>query len=438
MKTAIIGCGYVFDHYMTTAAAHPLIEIAAIWDVDAPRLAKVAAHYALPVAASYDAILADPSITLIVNLTSIEAHAEVTRAALEAGKHVYSEKPLVTDMAEARDLFALAASRGLMLVSAPCNLFCDSVQTMWRAIESGAVGRPLLAYAEFDDNPIYLMKPEGWRSRTGAPWPVIHEYEAGCTWEHVGYHLVWMCAMFGPVTSVTAFSRVTVPHKTAEPLHPADTPDFSIACLAFASGVTGRITCSIAAPQDHRLRVIGDEGEINSDSYRQYQSPVMLERFTTLSLNARKARTVRRHPIVGGLFGVGGKSLPLLEFPWSHATRRNSARGRIAPHKAAVAWLKRREVGAQDKMLGVLLTAQAIANGAPPPVSPEFVLHITELTLAIQAAGTTAAPHIMQSGFAPMAPLPAPLRPLSDWRRSHAPGFLARRAERTLDRLHQH
>jgi predicted dehydrogenase len=438
MKVAIIGCGYVFDHYMTTAAAHPLIEVAAIWDIDSARMARVAAHYDLTAAASYQAILDDPAITLVLNLTSIEAHAEVTRAALMADKHVYSEKPLVTDMAEARALFALAAERGRLLVAAPCNLFSDTVQTMWQAIASGAVGRPLLAYAEFDDNPIYLMKPEGWRSRTGAPWPVLHEYEAGCTFEHVGYHLVWMCALFGPVSSVTAFSRVTVPHKTSAPLHPADTPDFSVAVLAFESGVTGRITCSIAAPQDHRLRVIGDEGEISADSYRQYQSPVMLERFTTLSLNARKARTVRRHPIVGGLFGVGGSVLKLLEFPWSHATRRNSARGGLAPHKAALAWIKRREVGAQDKMLGVLLTAKAIEAGGPPPVSPDFILHVTELTLAIQAAGTTGKAHVMSHGFAPMSPLPQALRPLVDWRRTHAPGMLARRAERTLDRLHQH
>lgn len=438
MKTAIIGCGYVFDHYMTTAAAHADIEIAAIWDIDAPRLQKVANHYALPAAQSYETILADETICLIVNLTSIEAHFEVTRSAIHAGKHVYCEKPLTTSVAQAQELFALAAEKGLILSAAPCNLFSDSVQTMWRALESGAIGRPLLAYAEFDDNPIYLMKPEGWRSRTGAPWPHLHEYEAGCTWEHVGYHLVWLCALFGPVESVTAFSRVTVPHKTAEPLHPADTPDFSVACLAFQSGVTARITCSIAGPQDHRMRLIGDEGELSTDTYRHYQSPVLLERFTALSLNARKSRTARRQIAIGSLFGIGGKRLPLLEFPWSRATRQSSTRGRVAPHKRLIAWAKRREVGAQDKMLGVLLTAKAIEAGAPPPVSPEFILHITELTLAIQAAGTSGCAHKMSAGFEPMRPLPAPLKPLSDWRRTHAPGALARRAEQTLDRLHQH
>ena len=186
------------------------------------------------------------------------------------------------------------------------------------------------------------------------------------------------------------------------------------------------------------MRVIGDEGEVATDTYRHYQSPVYLERFTPLSLNARKSRSVRRHASLAGIFGVGGKRLPLLEFSWSHATRRPSQRGRLAPHKALIAWAKRREIGAQDKMLGVMLTARAIASGGPPPISPEFVLHVTELTLAIQAAGTHTAPHMMSGSFAAMQPLAGELRPPGDWRRSHAPGLLARMTNRLIDRLHQH
>jgi predicted dehydrogenase len=438
VRVGVVGCGYVFDHYMATAAAHPGIEIAALWDIDAARLARVADFYGLASAGSLDALLADETVSLILNLTSIEAHGEVSRAALAAGKHIYCEKPLVTDLEEARRLFDLAGERGRMLMAAPCNLFSDSVQTIWRAIADGAVGRPLLAYAEFDDNPVYLMYPEGWRSRSGAPWPWQHEYEAGCTWEHVGYHLVWLCALFGPVRHLTAFSKVSVPHKSALPLDPPDTPDFSVAVLDFASGPVARITCSIAAPQDHRMRVIGDEGEIAADTYRHYQAPVRLERFTPLSLNARKSMSLRRHALLGGVFGIGGKRMRLLEFPWSHATRRHSQRGRLAPHKALLAAIKRREVGAQDKMLGVALTAQAIAEGGPPPLPPEFILHVTELTLAIQAAGADGASLAPATCFAPLAPLAGALRPLPDWRRSHRPGLLDRATEGVIDRLHRH
>src|SRR5699024_949709 len=125
-------------------------------------------------------------------LTSIESHHAVTRAALQAGKHVYSEKPLTTSMDDARELVALAHSKGLRLSCAPSNALSATARTMRKVLDDGTIGRPLLVYAEFDDNPVTLMKPERWRSRSGAPWPYLHEYEMGCTWEHLGYHLTWM------------------------------------------------------------------------------------------------------------------------------------------------------------------------------------------------------------------------------------------------------
>jgi predicted dehydrogenase len=435
---AIIGCGYVFDKYMATAGAYPELSIRWLWDIDPARLAAASSCYELPAASSLAAVLADPDVDLVLNLTSIEAHDAVTRACLEAGKHVYCEKPLTPDLAASEALFDLADARGLMLMAAPCNMFSDSVQTLWQALASGAVGRPLLAYAEFDDNPIYLMHPEGWRSRSGAPWPYLHEYEAGCTWEHVGYHLAWMCAVFGPVRSVTAFSKVTVPHKTDKPLHPADTPDFSVAVLDFESGTVGRITCSIAAPLDHRMRVVGDEGEMTVTSYNHYRAPVWLERFTTLTLNARKALSVRRHALLAGVFGVGGKPLELLRFPWSKAVIQPSAKRRPSLPKRLIAAIKRRELGIQDKMLGPFLQARAIAGGGPLPLPRGFTLHLNELTLAIQAAGTTGAPYQPRHRFDPLQPLSGALNRPADWRSSHAAGILDRLLGPRLDALHQH
>ena len=193
---------------------------------------------------------------------------------------MYSEKPLGTDLAQAREMAEMAEAAGLRLSCAPSNALSDTTQTMWKVVRDGAVGEVRIVYAEFDDNLISLMHPEEWRSRSGAPWPYLHEYEMGCTWEHVGYHLTWLCAIFGPVRTVTAFSKLILPDKTDQPLHPATTPDFSVACLDFVSGVTARVTCSIAAPYDHRMRIIGSDGMVWADTYRHYRSPVYLERWT--------------------------------------------------------------------------------------------------------------------------------------------------------------
>ena len=419
MKIGVIGCGFVFDLYMRTIERHPGIELAGIADRDTKRAKQVGEYYDLRVYDDAAALLADPEITIVANFTSIENHFEVSRAALEAGKHVYSEKPLTMTMDEAERLVALAAEKGLRLSSAPSNALSPSVQTLWKAVEDGAVGDVRMVYAEFDDNPVYLLKPETWKSASGAPWPYLHEYEMGCTWEHIGYHLTWMCAIFGPVRSVTAFSKATLPDKTDQPLNPADTPDFSIACLDFASGVVGRITCSIAGPTDHRMRIFGNRGVVMTDTYRDYLAPVFLEGFTSLGLKARNLRMVRANTLLQSLFGVGGRRLPMAESPAPGG-------GTNRPSGNALGRFKSSQRGVQDKAIGLAELADAITNDRPHFPSPDFTLHMTELTHLIQGAGADGASHKLTTSFTPLE-LPERTRnAASDYKEYRRPGLLPR------------
>lgn len=438
MRIGVIGCGYVFDHYMATMARHQSIEIVAIADTDMARLARVGAFYSLKTYPTVDALLADEAVEIVANFTSIEAHYDVTKAALLAGKHVYSEKPFVTDMAQAHELAVLAESRNLRISCAPSNALSATSQTMWKAVRDGTVGDVRMVYAEFDDNPIYLMSPEGWRSRSGAPWPYLHEYEMGCTWEHVGYHLTWMCAIFGPVRHVTAFSKHTLPDKTDKALTPNDTPDFSVACLDFRSGVVGRVTCSIAAPYDHRMRIIGSKGLLHADTYRHYECPVYLEKFGKLSMNARKARSVRTNTVLQWLFGVGGRRIPLVRSaPPGSAQRIDLGGPRWSP-KALLNRLKRRQLGQQDKAIGLAELSDAITTGRPHFPQHDFTLHLTELTLAIQGAGPNGTCHPMQTSFVPVD-LPSQTRLAApDYTKYAGLGALERLSARILDRMHQH
>lgn len=419
MKIGVIGTGYVFDHYMTTLARHPGLQIVGVTDRNQARARQVGEYYGLKVHDSTEALLADPEVETVANFTSIPSHYEISRAALEAGKHVYCEKPLTTTMDDARALARLAEERGLRLSAAPSNALSATVQTLWKAVAEELVGRPRLVYAEFDDNPVYLLQPESWRSRSGAPWPYLHEYEMGCTWEHAGYHLVWMCALFGPVRSVTAFSQVTLPDKTGETLHPANTPDFSVATLDFESGVVGRLTCSIAAPTDHRMRVIGEKGELSADTYRHYECPVRFEPFTAFSLKARNARAIRRHSILQWPFGVGGRSLPLVP-PLAEAPRLNWMRR-----------LKRSQFGEQDKCAGLAELARAIAEDRPHFPPSDLTLHLTELTLAIQGAGPDGGAHRMETRFEPLS-VPEALRAAPDYSAYTRPAPVPRLAARLL------
>lgn len=437
-KLGIIGCGYVFDHYLTDLGKHPGLELVGVTDRDRDRVDAVRRAYGVEAYESNAALFADPRVDIVVNLTSIDAHHQINRAALEAGKHVYSEKPLVTRMDQARELFDLAERRGLRLSCAPSNVLGATAQTMWKAIADGVVGDVRVVYAEFDDNPIYLMSPEGWRSRSGAPWPYRHEYEMGCTYEHVAYHLSWMCAIFGPVRSVTAFSKRTLPDKTGTELDPPDTPDFSVACLDFESGVVGRVTCSIAAPFDHRMRIIGNRGMVHADTYRHYECPVYLEPFTKLSLNARKARSVRTSTPLQRLFGVGGRSLPLVRAAAPGANGITHANDAGWNPKAVLRSLMRSELGHQDKCIGIAELADAIRTGREPFPSHAFTLHLTELTLVIQAAGTKSATHPMETRFEPLALPERTRRVAPDYLRFASPTWIDRWTSGVLDRMHRH
>ena len=436
MKIAYVGCGYVFDIYMRTAWGHPELEVCGIFDIDLARSATVSRHYGYTIYPSYDALLSDPEVEIVVNLTSIGSHYDAIKRALEAGKHVYSEKPVTTDLAQTRELFALAEARGLVLTGAPCNLYSDAVGTVWKAIRDGAIGKPVLIYAELDDNPAHLMQLEHVQSPTGAPFPYVEELQEGCTVEHVAYHLVWICAMFGPALSVTAFSNALVAHKTDTLLFPPDTPDFSVGCLNFANGVSARITCSWVAPRDHSLRIIGEEGEVSADNAFHDQSPVHLERFSRVSLSARKAYTVRTQPLIGRLFGLGGRRVPLLRRWKSHAVEAERGVGRSLKHKA-VSWLRRREVYAQDKLLGIAEMARAIGEGRSQPMPADFLLHLNELTLLIQRGGANGTTTVPSTSFAPIPLLPEVADSPRDYRTTYRPRFFEKALLGTVATLHK-
>jgi len=436
MRIAFVGCGYVFDIYMRTRWAYPEIDVRGVFDIDTARSAVIQRHYGFSVYPSLEALLGDPEVEVVVNLTSIGSHFEVTRRALEAGKHVFTEKPITRTLDQTRELFELAERQGRILTAAPCNLHSDAVSTIWKAISDGAIGKPALIYAEMDDNPAHLMRLDTVQSPTGAPFPYREELQEGCTVEHVGYHLAWICAIFGPAIGVTAFSKCLIPEKTAQPLTPPDTPDFSVACLDFADGVAARITCSWVAPRDHRMRIIGAEGELSVDNAFHDQSPVHLERFSRVGLTARKAYTLRRQPSIGGPFGIGGSRLSLVRRWKSFAVEAERGVGRSPKHKL-VSWLRRREIYAQDKILGIAEMGRAIAEGQTQLMGPDFLLHLNELTLMIQNAGPIGTARVPTTTFKPLAMPEDVATAPRDYRTTHRPRLLERTAAGVVERLHR-
>ena len=430
---AIVGCGYVFDHYMASWERHPGLELRGVYDTDRERAGTASRAYGLRDYGSMDELLDDSTVEIVVNLTSIGSHFEVSRVALEAGRHVYTEKPVATSWEAAERLYELAESRGVMLAAAPSNVLSPALQTVWRALSDGAIGEPRLVYAEFDDNPIPLMHPETWRSRTGAPWPYLDEYEHGCTIEHGGYHLTWLCAMFGPVETVTAFSKQVIPDKPFSGPDPVDSADLSVAVLSFSSGVVARLTFSIVAPISHGMQIVGDLGMLTVETYRHYECPVYLERFSDLTLNARKARSVRGSRWLSWLLGVGGWRLPLVPAPYGDPpeARKVSGSSRLLNR------LKRRETGVQDKCMGIAELADAIATGRQPFPPGDLTVHVTELVYAIHNAGSRGSTYRPRTTFEAVLPHPVTCAARRRYRPPLRTTLLDALLRRGLARMHQ-
>ena len=128
---------------------------------------------------------------------------------------------------------------------------------------------------------VHRMQYRKWQSVSGLPWPYKDEFEIGCTLEHAGYYLTWLAAWFGPAATVTSFASVQLPDKLPGESLALDSPDFSVVCIQFASGVVARLTCSIIAPHNHELRVVGDDGVLYTDDCWDYRSPVYSRRMAT-------------------------------------------------------------------------------------------------------------------------------------------------------------
>ena len=140
LRVAVIGCGNISGAYGETMSAYPTVRIAGATDVDRALSEAFVDRFGGVHYPSLDDVLGDPAVDAIVNLTYPGVHAEVTGAALVAGKHVHSEKPLAGDYPSARSLVDLADDRGLRLSCSPITFLGEAQETMWRLVDEGAIG----------------------------------------------------------------------------------------------------------------------------------------------------------------------------------------------------------------------------------------------------------------------------------------------------------
>ena len=147
----IIGCGYISTTYLTLAPMFRGIELRAVADKDIAAARAQGDRFGVTACLMED-LLAREDIDIVVNLTIPAAHFTVTRDILRAGKHAYSEKPLVLTLDEGEELRALSEAKGLRVGSAPDTFLGGAHQQARALLDAGAVGRIVAGTARSASN----------------------------------------------------------------------------------------------------------------------------------------------------------------------------------------------------------------------------------------------------------------------------------------------
>jgi predicted dehydrogenase len=253
----IIGAGTISTTYLENLTSFPDVSVRGIADLDLDRAAAAAETFGLPWSGAVAGLLADPTVELVVNLTIPAVHAEVGLAALDAGKHVWSEKPLALDRPSARKLLDRAAERGRRVACAPDTVLGAGLQSARRAIDGGAIGTPQTALALFQS-----PGPESWH-----PAPEFLFTAGGGPLLDIGpYYLTALVQLMGPVARVTATaakgkeSRVIGSGPRAGTVFAVTVPTTTTALLEFARGGSGQAVFSFDSGVRRTTLEVGGTG----------------------------------------------------------------------------------------------------------------------------------------------------------------------------------
>ena len=276
LRVGVVGCGMISDRYVENSAAFPTFEVVSCADRDPAAAKRLASKFKLD-RLSIDELLADPRIDLVLNLTPPQAHLAVSRGALEAGKHVYSEKPVALTVEAARELLALAEQRGLRIGCAP-DIFLGAAYQQARALlDEGAIGEPLSVSAA-----MLVGGQTAWH-----PNPDIFFADgAGPLLDMGPYYLTAIVALLGPVARVASFASTRLAEQVIE-IGPrageqfaTETPTHTAAALELASGVTANFVASFEAPGQYvcDLVVHGSSGVLELPDPNYFDGPVRIRR----------------------------------------------------------------------------------------------------------------------------------------------------------------
>jgi predicted dehydrogenase len=322
LNVGVIGVGKISEQYFASLPQLPGLRLTAVADLDEARARQVAEEQGVE-ALTVDALLQDPRIDAVINLTIPAAHVEVGTRALEQGKHVFAEKPLGLTPEEALPMLELADRKGLRVGSAPDTVLGTGVQTARQVLDSGVIGAPVGAQVHWS-----APGHERWH-----PSPLFYYQPGGGPLFDMGpYYLTSLVTLFGPVVRVAGLASRSTRDRVVEtgPLAgtpiPVDIDTHVSALLEHENGVTSTVTVSfeIWATRSPLFEVYGTEGTLAVPDPNRFSDPV--------EIATRDEPEFHEVPVSAG-YADAGRGYGLADMARAIETDRpHRASGRLAFH----------------------------------------------------------------------------------------------------------
>ena len=336
IRTGVIGCGSVSNSYLPVLSQCPYVELVSLCDIRPERARKQAEKF--KVAHHYphiDAMLAGEPFDFLLTLTDMQEHEHLNRQALQAGKHVWSEKPIANSLAAGQKLLRLAKQKQRRLWGAPITVQSPQFAFMAHTLAQGALGRVAAAHADY--------------GHEGPNWSSFFYEKGGGSMPDLGvYNLTTLTGLLGPAKSVSAMLSIVTPERD----------------------ITEKGKIKVTEEDNAMILLDHGKGVIS-----HVQSG-----FNYFNPHGHDGRGEQRHTVT--IVGSGG-FMGLVGYDWAPlgvdlATHNQRTMARHVTDAEGYIWQQ-----------GAALAAECLATGRELLVTPEQALHVLEIITAARASQET-------------------------------------------------
>ena len=335
-RVAIIGCGSVSGVYLPHLSKSPYVELVSVCDIVYDRAKKRAAEFNIPNHYPHiDQQLAGPEFDLLVNLTDMQEHGRLNRIALNAGRHVWSEKPMANTYREGKALLDLAKSKKLRIWGAPAVVNSPQFAFMSKALQEGKLGRVACAHAHY--------------GHTGPTWSAFFYEKDGGSLPDLGvYNIATLTGLLGPAKSVMAMTSIVTPERTVDNKGKikVEAEDNAMLLMDHGNGIISHVQCGF-----NYFDPYGHEGK------------------------GQERLTIQ-------IWGTHG-NMGMAGYDWAPhgvdmATVDNEKTQRFVPDPGTYVWQE-----------GASVISESLITGKEPLIAAEHALHVLEVIEATRESGKT-------------------------------------------------